>query len=126
MRNREQLGHRTEGIESPPESFTAALRGLIEEAVRAAVEAALAAQAPQQQPPRDPPPLPRLLTKNEAAKELRTTARTIARWTSIGVLRVVRLPGGHPRVPREEIERLLQGRTFGTEDRAANSRRRQV
>jgi excisionase family DNA binding protein len=51
-----------------------------------------------------------LMTAAEVAKALRIDARTIARWARSGQLRCVRLPSGHRRYRREDIEKLLEGR----------------
>lgn len=51
--------------------------------------------------------LPKLCTRAEAAKALRRNDRSIDRWIAKGLLRAIRPAGGHPLIPRTEIERLL-------------------
>ncbi len=48
----------------------------------------------------------KLLTTGESAKELHVTSMTIRTWYYKGLLKAVRLPGGHLRVPASEVERL--------------------
>jgi excisionase family DNA binding protein len=43
-----------------------------------------------------------------AAAILAVEQRTLKRWHEQGKIRLVELPGGHYRVPGEEITRLLQ------------------
>jgi excisionase family DNA binding protein len=49
-----------------------------------------------------------LLTTVEAARMLRVGVSTLTRWVRLGQMRAVRLPSGHYRIPREEVEKLLR------------------
>jgi molybdopterin-binding protein len=53
-----------------------------------------------------------MLSPREAALELRVSFPTIKQWIYAGKLRSVRTPGGHHRIPRKEVDRLLH-RTRG-------------
>jgi putative resolvase len=53
--------------------------------------------------------LDRLLTTGEAAQVLNVTAMTLRTWHYKGLLKAVRLPSGHFRIPESEIERLRRG-----------------
>lgn len=44
---------------------------------------------------------------NEAARVLGVSPVTVWRWCRLGKIKAWRTPGGHYRIPREEIERLL-------------------
>ena len=48
-----------------------------------------------------------MLSPREAALELRVSFPTIKQWIYAGKLRSVRTPGGHHRIPRKEVDRLL-------------------
>jgi len=48
-----------------------------------------------------------MLSPREAALELRVSFPTIKQWIYVGKLRSVRTPGGHHRIPRKEVDRLL-------------------
>ena len=52
---------------------------------------------------------PDLLTTTEAAKMLRVSRNTVARYVRLGQLPAVKLPGtrGRVRIPREAVEKLL-------------------
>jgi len=50
-----------------------------------------------------------LLLPREAARMLRICTRTLANWERRGLLVPVRLPTGHRRYRREEVETLLRG-----------------
>jgi molybdopterin-binding protein len=53
-----------------------------------------------------------LLKPDEAAEALRVSYPTLKQWIYRGKIRSVRTPGGHHRIPRSEIERLVgAGRT---------------
>lgn len=52
-----------------------------------------------------------LLTTSEAAEALGVHPATIARWASQGQLEVVILPGGHRRIPAEEVARIREPMT---------------
>ena len=52
-----------------------------------------------------------LYTLPEAAEKLTVSARTIKRWYEQGLISLVRLPGGHFRVPASEIIRLTNPET---------------
>lgn len=47
------------------------------------------------------------LTLAEAAVALGVSVRSLGRWSSLGQLRTVKLPGRQVRIPRSEIDRLL-------------------
>ena len=49
-----------------------------------------------------------ILTPAEAASMLGVHPATLARWVDEGHLRAFRTPGGHRRIPRGEVERLLK------------------
>ena len=46
----------------------------------------------------------------EAAKLLSVHNTTIKRWIQEGKLQAIKLPGGHYRIPRGEILRILQAK----------------
>ncbi len=48
-----------------------------------------------------------LLKLDEAAKALRVSYPTLKQWIYRGKIRSVRTPGGHHRIPRGEIDRLV-------------------
>jgi excisionase family DNA binding protein len=50
-----------------------------------------------------------LLTTGEVARSLGVTINTVKAWIRMGRLEALRLPSGHFRVPRSELERLLAG-----------------
>jgi excisionase family DNA binding protein len=50
---------------------------------------------------------PLLVSLPEAARLTGITVRTLRRYVARGLLRTVRPAGGHPRVPRAELERLV-------------------
>ena len=52
-----------------------------------------------------------LMTPSEVARLFRVDAKTVSRWAQEGKLPCIRTLGGHRRYPREEIMRLLQGRS---------------
>jgi molybdopterin-binding protein len=58
-----------------------------------------------------------LLTPREAALQLRISFPTIKQWIYKKKIRSVRTPGGHHRIPRAEVDRLLF-RTRGTNQTA--------
>lgn len=45
------------------------------------------------------------ITAGELAQQLDVRKPTIYRWISRGQVQVIRLPGGHFRIPAEEVER---------------------
>jgi excisionase family DNA binding protein len=51
-----------------------------------------------------------LLRTEQVAKLLNVAPGTVRNWVRLGRIRSVRLPGGQYRIPREEVEKLLQGR----------------
>jgi hypothetical protein len=51
--------------------------------------------------------LPALVRPLAAARAIGVSARTLRRWTSIGVIRAVRIGGGRPMYPRAELERVI-------------------
>ena len=52
---------------------------------------------------------PDLLSVSAAADLLGVHVDTVRRWTDEGKLPEVRTPGGHRRIPREAVERVLDG-----------------
>ncbi len=58
-----------------------------------------------------------LLTPREAALQLRISFPTIKQWIYKKKIRSVRTPGGHHRIPRAEVDRLLF-RTRGANEAA--------
>ena len=48
-----------------------------------------------------------LLIATEAAELLRVTVKTLERWEKAGRLDAIRLPGGHRRYRRSDLEALL-------------------
>lgn len=48
-----------------------------------------------------------LLTSSEAAQMLRVSKATITRYVRLGQLPAIRLPSGHLRIRRRDIERVL-------------------
>ncbi len=51
-----------------------------------------------------------LLRTGEVADALGVSVNTIKAWARRGLIDMVRLPSGHHRVPRREVERLLAAR----------------
>lgn len=51
----------------------------------------------------------KLLTTSQAARSLAVTPDAVLKWVKAGKLRSLRTPGGHCRIPREEVERLKTG-----------------
>lgn len=51
------------------------------------------------------------MTTGEVARALGVTINTVKNWVRGGRIHAVRLPSGHLRIPRAELERLLEGRT---------------
>lgn len=49
-----------------------------------------------------------MLTTSQAAALLGVDRATVARWVRLGQLPAVRLPSGHWRIRRVEVERLLR------------------
>lgn len=47
-----------------------------------------------------------LVTASEAATELRCSVQSVKRWCREGQIAAVRTPGGHWRVPIDELRRL--------------------
>lgn len=56
-----------------------------------------------------------LLTTGKVAGALGVTINTVKNWVAAGRITAVRLPSGHYRIPRSELERLLRGRPAGVE-----------
>jgi molybdopterin-binding protein len=52
---------------------------------------------------------PKLLTPRQAAEILNLSYPTIKSWIYKGKLRTVKTPGGHHRIPEEDIEKHLRG-----------------
>ena len=58
-----------------------------------------------------------LFTPAETAQELRVSVGTVKRWCRTGELAAVRTPGGHLRVPIDELRRLRIHTPNGHNDR---------
>ena len=56
-----------------------------------------------------------LLTSSEAARMLRVSKATITRYVRLGQLPAIRLPSGHLRIRRRDIDRLLKQADDGEE-----------
>lgn len=52
--------------------------------------------------------LPALITVRRASEVLGVPIGTLRRWMRAGLLHPVRVCGGHPRLPRAEIARVLR------------------
>jgi excisionase family DNA binding protein len=50
-----------------------------------------------------------LKTPKEVARIMRVGPKTVTRWAKAGRLKVVYTPGGHVRIPQEEVDRMLEG-----------------
>lgn len=48
-----------------------------------------------------------LLTTSEVANSLRVDSSTVRRWATTGAISSVRLPNGTIRIPRSELDRML-------------------
>lgn len=51
---------------------------------------------------------PELLTTRRVAEMLSVAQSTVERWITLDRLPAIRLPSGHYRVRREDVEKLLQ------------------
>jgi molybdopterin-binding protein len=67
-----------------------------------------------------------LLRVPEAARELSVSAPTLKQWIYRGKLRTVKTAGGHHRVPRAEIDRLLFRKTGQRPQRPSRGKARTV
>lgn len=47
-----------------------------------------------------------MVTTGDVARALGVTINTVKTWTDTGVIESIRLPSGHLRIPRHELERL--------------------
>jgi putative resolvase len=54
---------------------------------------------------------PTFLTLPEAADILEVSRTSVRRWVKQGRLRSIKLPSGHRRIRREDVERILSGDT---------------
>jgi molybdopterin-binding protein len=59
---------------------------------------------------------PRLLTPREAAEILSISYPTVKNWIYKGKLRTVKTPGGHHRIPEEDVEKHLRAK-LGSDSR---------
>jgi excisionase family DNA binding protein len=48
-----------------------------------------------------------LLTVSEVARMFRVDSNTVRRWIAEGLLKAFRTPGGHYRIPADEVRGLL-------------------
>ncbi len=64
-----------------------------------------------------------LVSTGEAARSLGVTVNTVKAWIRAGRLRAIRLPSGHFRIPRAEVERI-RGNDGGRLAEAFRQRRR--
>jgi excisionase family DNA binding protein len=51
-----------------------------------------------------------VMTTAEVAAEFGVDVRTVARWARSGKLQCIRLPSGHRRYRREDINKLLESK----------------
>ncbi|WP_407928342.1 MerR family transcriptional regulator [Archaeoglobus neptunius] len=51
----------------------------------------------------------RLYRMKEASEILNVSVHTLRRWCNKGLVKCIRLPNNHRRIPAEEIERILSG-----------------
>lgn len=58
------------------------------------------------------------LTLPEAADRLEVSRTSIRRWVKDGRLRSIKLPSGHRRIRREDVEKILAGETAEEEGAA--------
>jgi excisionase family DNA binding protein len=65
-----------------------------------------------------------LWTPAEAALELRCSVGSVKRWCRTGDISAVRTPGGHWRIPIDELRRLRTHRDHRDTDRPADLRGR--
>jgi excisionase family DNA binding protein len=49
-----------------------------------------------------------LLRVTQAAQMLAVDPSTVRRWVNLGILEAIRLPSGHMRIRREDVEKLLK------------------
>lgn len=54
-----------------------------------------------------------LLTSTEAARLLGVDRSTVARYVRQGKLPAIKLPSGHTRIRREDVNRLVRGEQLG-------------
>ena len=52
---------------------------------------------------------PKVYTAKEVAEMLRVHQSTVTYWVRTGKVKAIRTPGGRIRIPREEVERILNG-----------------
>lgn len=57
----------------------------------------------------------KLMTPREVADLMRVHTKTVSRWTKDGKLTRILTPGGHVRLLRKEVQRLLDGEVDGSE-----------
>lgn len=58
-----------------------------------------------------------LLTPKQVAELFRVSPKTVHRWATNGQIKAIKTPGGHFRIYREDVERILRerGQAFGAE-----------
>lgn len=64
------------------------------------------------------PNLPDLMTPGEVALVLRVSPKTVSRWCKQGRVQHCLTAGGHRRIPRSEVERLLNPVAYPDEEPA--------
>lgn len=51
-----------------------------------------------------------LLTPKQVAELFRVSPKTVHRWATNGQIKAIKTPGGHFRIYREDVERILRER----------------
>jgi len=59
-----------------------------------------------------------LYSIGEASKKLGVTIKTIREWDKLGRIRTIKTPGGHRRIPKEEIDRLTGNEGYASRKKA--------
>jgi len=54
----------------------------------------------------------------EASKKLGVTIKTIREWDKLGKIRTVKTPGGHRRIPKEEIDKIIGAKNYISKKKA--------
>ena len=53
----------------------------------------------------------------EASKKLGVTIKTIREWDKLGKIKTIKTPGGHRRIPKEEIDRLTGDESYTSQEK---------
>ena len=59
-----------------------------------------------------------LYSVGEASKKLGVTIKTIREWDRLGKIRTIKTPGGHRRIPKEEIDKIIGKESYIPHKRA--------